>query len=856
MPLRAVVGHVTMTKAEVVAWFVLAPHSTSWRDDSELEAHLSDGATSLSRLGAVRTFWRVTSRPVSARKWAERTYADAVAHGTPLPGYTQFMEREQRHMMRANLTEKVAFVGVRVAERRRHPWDPRREVQALADRLSEIADHMDGRGLRGHPADPEDMELLLRRSAGLGMPAPQMDEIVAGDWGVHDLPVLEQLAEVTALPLAKTAQVRAMTDEGREVTKHVSVLTLAKVGRLSVPQDGLGGWMQRTDSLGFPVEWYAVVDLIDPITAQAALTHQMDIIRDQHEHFVVEHKIPAPELLKRQHQEAQAAEHELQAGLTGETTRTQSWVRVAVWGNTKEEAARKVGALKKLYGSAMEWWNGGGQYQLVREFMPGNSLTDSAHCQRFVLPSFLAAMPAATARLGDGYGMAFGSTSGISRTAVSLALWRDMEDVARESSGLTIVSGTLAAGKSYLGASFIAKTVIAGVMWSVLDPSGRLGALCNIPELRDFARYYDLSKGKGGELGPYLVVAEPVREHYPDTFAGEGEYQAAVKNAESRRRDLMRDTLSEWLPPSYSHGAESQKVDSILGRVSRAVPARSTTQPAEVLDLIRRVAEGEAETELGPAYRILARDIYEEISGNAYSDRGRLVFGESQQGHQQQGNHLLEVYGLQGVAMPKPEQLVNGVRETDQRISIALFGLAAWKVQSRTFQADPNVRKGLLFDEGHLLMQFPSGPGLLAKAAVDNRKHNTRAMILSQNVTHLDLGNLANLAGMVIVGKTIDDAAGEEGAGGKAVSLLGRSSKNPRYVRALADLSRPPAKKGAPFLKEFVIATKDDSGSNRNIECAAFDMSAHPEWIPYIRTTPGQSAPVTQASPERDGEAA
>lgn len=855
LALRAVVGHVTLTRSEVTAWFVLKPHSTSWRDHTELETRIIDGATSLSRLGSCRTQLRVTSRPLSVRAWAEQTYRDAKRAGTPLPGFREMLLREQRRMGRMQLTEKLAFVGVRVAERRRHPYDPRREVRGLADRLAEIADHMEGPGLEALPATPEQMEILLRRSAALGAPAPRLDTIVPGDWEVSDLPQLEQQAEVTAAPYAGTARMRYVTDSGDMITKHVAVLELGKVGRLNVPQDNMGGWMQRADLLGFPVEWNVTLDLLDPADARGTLRHQMDVIQDQYEHYTEEHQIPAPELLKQQHTMARAAEHELDAGLTGENTRTQGWVHLAVWGDTREEALRKVAAVRKLYGQQMEWWHqSGGQHKLVRGFIPGEPLADISQRRRFVLPSFMAAMPAATAQIGDGYGASLGATNGVSRVGVSLALWRDMEDKSRERSGLMIVGGGLGSGKTYFCGGLVYRTAMAGVMWSVLDPSGRLGALADVPELRDYARYYDLAKGQGGELSPYLVVAEPNRDHYDDSFKGEAEYQNAVSEARGRRQDLMKDALMAWLPQSYQ---KDQRVSSILARATRAVPAEVTTEAAEVLARIEAIATNQAEDDLGDRYsdyRILANDILQEI--NPDSHRGRLIFGHSDQA--MQGDHLLEIYGLQGISMPTAEQLAAGHVESDTRIAIALFSLAAWKVQARTFQADPNLRKGLFFDEGHLLAQFPTGPGLMAKASVDSRKHNTRAIFSSQNVSHFDLKNLSNLAGMVAIGKTTDEQ--ESGSGAKALTLLGLPDDNPRYLRALRNLSRPPKPKkcplcgaapiepcrkrgcpGRPHFREFVISTKDDTGTDSVIEQVIFDMLAHPHVNQALNTTPGQN---------------
>lgn len=828
--LRGVVGHCTLTRNEVVAWFVLAPHSVSFRSHADVESVISSGATSLSRLGPVRTYWRVTSRPLSVRGWGEHTYKDAAAHGTPLPDYPAFLEREQRRMQQCAFTNKLAYIGVRVTDRRRHPLDARREMQAHTDRLAEIADHMAGPGLGGTPASPEQMELLLRRSIALGMPAPRLDTIAAGDWERADLPQLDQLASVTAEPFARTAQVRHISDDGDDITRHVAVLTMGRIGRMEIPQDGQGGWMHRADRLGIPTEWMGTVDLIDEATARGSLRHQMDVINDQWQHYTEEHRIAPPEALKRQHAMALEAEHELDDGLSGESTRTHGWFRLAVWGDSPAEAMRRVATVKRLYGQGVEWWHSGGQAALVKEFIPGEPLANMAHRRRFVLPSLMAAMPAATAAIGDGYGAVFGATSGVSRSAVSLDLWRDMEH--RNRSGLLLMAGGLGSGKSMAGGGLVYRTAMAGTMWSVLDPSGRLGSLCQVPELADHSRYYDLTRGQGGELSPYRVVAEPVRDHYADTASGEAEWKQDVRDARSQRQSLARDVLTAWLPSTLRNDA---RVTSVMGRATRAVPAEETTPASAVLDQLQAIADNQAEDDLTDEHRIAARDAWSELAGVADSNRGQLVFGDdADPGMRSQ--HLLEVYSLAGIQMPGAETLAAGGEDTDTRVAIALFSLAAWKVQTRTFAADPNQRKGLLIDEGHLLTEIPSGPALISKSSVDSRKHNLRAIIASQNVTHFDLASLSNLVGLAMIGKTTDDQ--DAGAGQAALTLLGRPNEQ-RHLSTLARLSPPPDKDDDPEYREFVLAAKDETGASQTIERCVFDLYAHPHVMQALRTTPG-----------------
>jgi hypothetical protein len=50
----------------------------------------------------------------------------------------------------------------------------------------------------------------------------------------------------------------------------------------------------------------------------------------------------------------------------------------------------------------------------------------------------------------------------------------------------------------------------------ILDPSGPLSKLCDLPELRPYARPINLLNAQPGILDPYRVVAEPRFEHFAE----------------------------------------------------------------------------------------------------------------------------------------------------------------------------------------------------------------------------------------------------------------------------------------------------------------------------------------------------
>lgn len=830
--LRGVVGNVTATSREVVVWFVQEPQSLSFRPDPEVEELMASAAAQVAELTGKRVFWRVTTRPYAVRQYAEATHADALAAGNPLPGWEDMLDREQRHMLGASLAEKWCYFGVRVATSRRYPKDARREVAALREVIADVTDRVSGHGLEAKPATPVDMEWLLRRSVGLGLPAPEVDRTLISDYDGDDLPELTEHARWSCEPFSKVLQVTGLAPNGREVTRYVAVLTLGRMETMNVPQDPGGGWMQRTDRLPFPVEWMCTVDVQADEKVVGKLRHQMDVIRDQWAHYVEDHQIDPPESLKRQRAQALASEDEVSQGLGGLATRTEGWYRLAVWGDSEAEALQNVRAVTKLYGRQVAWWHSWDQYRLGREFIPGEPLANSAARRRMNVAALAAALPAATAEVGDRFGAVLGWTSGTSKRAAVWHPWIDMEKFDR--SGLLLVAGELGSGKTVASASLVYRTVMAGARWVVFDPSGRLGSLCTLPEVKHCSRYIDLLKGRDGELNPYRVVAEPIRSHFDIDEHGRQvsveeadlRYREALSEAAAQRSSLCKDILSNVLPKQTR---STQQATSVMTRAVARVPGRPTASPLDVLEQLQLIADGVIEGDLTPEYRIVARDIHTELTEISKTPKGRLIFPAATVESAAAEEPLLTVYSLHGLTLPDASQMQAAADESpDTRMSLVLFNLAAWLTQRSIYLGDPNERKGLFIDEGHLLNAIPGGKSLVRKSSVDSRKHNARVILSSQNVTHYDQGEIGNLVGAALIGRTEDREAGLA-----ALKVL-KVKPDPSYLVILGRLSQR-SRRGSETEKkyrEFIFS--DGRGAAERI---VFDMYAHPHVMAALNTT-------------------
>jgi hypothetical protein len=133
-----------------------------------------------------------------------------------------------------------------------------------------------------------------------------------------------------------------------------------------------------------------------------------------------------------------------------------------------------------------------------------------------------------------------------------------------------------------------------------------------------------------------------------------------------------------------------------------------------------------------------------------------------------------------------------------------------------------------MIDEGHLLQTISSGKSLIRKSATDSRKHNARIILSSQNVTHFDLGDIGNLVGAALIGRTED-----EDAALAALRVL-NVTPDPSYVAILARLSQQSRRGGQGERKwrEFIFS--DGRGA---VERIVFDMWAHPHVLEALNTT-------------------
>jgi len=807
LALKRVVDNVTFTSKKAIAWYVLAPQRWSFRTDAECDALLLSHAQGLAQLVGKRLHQRVTTRPYPVDQWARDLDANTP---NPLPGWGAHLVGEQRHLLGQTLADKLVYYGVEmtVKEAGAAQFHTGRATANAEQTRRELDVMMSLPGFDGIPATAAEVEWLLRRSVALGSPAPSVSPFPSGVWDAEDIPELGEGVTWDMEPYGRTLRVCAVVG-GEQVERHVSILTVGRMGTLEIPGE-MEPWQQRTDRLPFPCEWSGLVDVLPNEQVIRDMQGAMLKIRSQVAHFVVEHGLDAPLQLQRQNTRALEVEDELAAGFDGLSTRTAGWYRVAVSGVTPDEALSRAQAVVNLYSPAISMVQAADLYRVAREFIPGEPLSSVAYKRRLSVTTVAGGLPAATAVVGDSTGSHIGYTCGASERAVMWDTHASME--IRERSGLTLIAGGLGAGKSTLTGQVVYKSVMRRIPWVLLDPSGPLARLTELPELRAFSRHINLLNADPGTLNPYRVVAEPARHHYKT----DSEYVRASAMAQAQRRNLCADVLSMLLPGQVD---ELPQTRMALLRAGRAVGGARTASPRQVIAKLRDL-DGSLEE-----HGAILADFLDEA---AEMPQAQLIFpaGDEAGGDLDTSSHLLTVLTLAGLTTPR-EGIARKDLTLDEMYSTPLIHLAAWLTQRSIYDRTINERKGVAFDELHVLAALASGRSLLNRTARDSRKWNLRALYCSQNIADTLTAGVGNFLDNVFIGRTEDEDAQRE-----ALRAL-RIPTGAGYEAVLGGLS-PNARRGAVRRgpRQFIFSDGSDG-----IEKIRVDLAGTPSLLAALDTT-------------------
>jgi hypothetical protein len=787
--LRSIDGHLVRNGQEVYAWYRLASQRWSFRSDSQRQDLIHAIAGQYAELQGRWMHLRVTARPYPIRMWAEAHVRNAVGRLPDTPGalsFDDYMIGEQQQLLGHSMAEKEVYLGVQVQTRsmvdrvveRAAPVLRRVFPTAVDAELVAIdaeVEHLDGvigvAGLEGRPVTAGEMSWLMHRSCSLGLPAPRNLPATPGaTWEPEDLASFTDAADFHTEPYAPTLTVRGRTGSNAGVARHVVVLTVGQMHGLRIPEID-DPWVQRSDRLPAGVEWSARIYVRRPEEVAGELQRQMNKVRSQVRHYTDEHDLEPPQSLVRQATRVLEIDDEMTSGFTALGTRVRSWWRVAVSGPTERDALRLAQQLLDLYKPKIAIEHPESQYALAREFIPGEPLSSGAYLRRGSVIWAASAVPTATAEVGDRRGILLGETCTATRRPVAWDPWMAQE--IRDSSGLTALVAGLGGGKSFLGGGIVYKTLRSGAYWTLLDPSGPLAKLCELPELRPYARPINLLNAQPGILNPYRVVAEPELSHFLDEDDPERAWRREKALTAATRRRLVLDVLTGVLPFEVARMAKTRIV---LLRAVRAVGGRPDAHPGQVFEMLRRDPSEHHE------HAIVVADFLDEMRERMsllIPDKGADPYTEVR-------DDRLTVLTMSGLTLPK--DTIGREHWTDaESLGVELLNLAAWLTQRSIYERPRDQRKGVWIDEAFFLSEVPTGRVLMNRFARDSRKWNVRVLLSSQvPADFLKIQGFVSLLDSVFVGRLDDGPAQAD-----ALRLL-KVPIGVGYEQVVASLGRRP----------------------------------------------------------------
>nr|WP_271209481.1 ATP-binding protein [Rhodococcus wratislaviensis]GLK34029.1 ATPase [Rhodococcus wratislaviensis] len=769
-------GHITRTSRTSTAWFVQKQGPWNFRTTGKQRRFIRDEAmvlTNLQQAGVERLHRRLVRTPFPVEQWA-KDHDQWAAPIDDVPGalsWAEYLRGQQHAMLWSNATIKGRYWGIELPQRSvlgigldylantlgyvaNWPllgtlsslitgWADdafAREEKALADHLAELERIMAGRGVNAAPASPTAVDYLLRRSATIGLPlAAGGGAAGAGDWEEDDVAALEDLTDLSLTPGDGYTTVSGVV-EGRRYTGAVIVLTVGRMAPLPIPERMLP-WQVIGDPSGEPLEWSDRIELHDKAQTIRTMRSLTGKIENQFDHYTVEHDEVPPKELAEQHTRVQDVISDVEEDHSGLSTRTSGWYRVAVVGATPDEARKKVAGLREMYKPHIALEQEHGQFQLLREFIPGEPRANIAHTRHMDVEAVAAGMATAGDRIGDRRGVVLGETSSIAPRPVIWDCFAAHE--IKHKSGLTPIVAVPGSGKTFLAGMIVYQAVRAGAYGVVLDPSGPLKELANLPEFRDIARVYALTgrDSRPGALNPYRVIIDPRRDdpeydtRHPDFAraadpfaAGQAKYDADMRAAAAERVEVAVSVLKMMLTERHLH---LEHTESVLHLAANRVGGDRDHNLGEVLDAIKAIGKDDPDQ----AVRTCASGVYQQLELMSRLAEARVLFPEA--GTVGSGvddfdaDIRLTILTMPGLQLP-PEGVPSSQWTPQQRMTAPLMHMAAWLANRLVYEKPRHVRKVLFLDENKYLESTGAGRTLNLRIARDSRKFKVRALVCSQ----------------------------------------------------------------------------------------------------------------------------
>ena len=854
---QEIAGPIQFTRGGMFVWFMLGGQSWDFRTLDDRRRLWDQQTYRYGQLAASRPEGRPIRLRVSTRPYPSFEYARSLDEETPNPlpqvpgaeSWNDYLGHAQRRLQSTGLDQKITSLGVWVGlnpkpsirEELVHGTDtPSRETVQVIEQILQIEKVVTGPGFDGRRATAREMAFLFHRSLSMGVPAPVHAGVGGERWGVEDLAEFTERRAWLSEPYGSTVRVVSEM-KGTRVSRAVAVLTMGIMPDRTWPEDGRDPWMLAANRLGFPVEWSLSGTLMSARTLSRAIEFEQNRASGIASHYH-EHQITPPPSVGRAIRSAAANLDEVTEGDSRTSARFLGTVRMAVYGNTEDEALKRARDLVDLYGERlnMPLHHTGGQARALREFIPGEPRAQHGFQRRMPVRYLASALPNVDSALGTPTGPYLGYGIGSARRASRFDMHYGPEVL--QTPGLFPIVAEPGGGKSVLIGTLAYNAVRAGQPTIIFDPSGPLARLASLPELAPFSRVMDLTASKPGTLSPYQMVPEPTREAYTeDGVFNLLEFERAGRRAAAERQQLMFDVLRMWLPATTLRlpGTDVMLRDA-LRRVAERTRTRglrdTRTNPRWIVEELEKFQDS-ASTE---QQRELARQIVEELKAAAEFPLGELIMPPHRTpiDDVEVEDRTLVVVTMPGLS-PPPEAVEREYWGSEERYTQPLLHLAAFFASKFIYGKPRDVRKNVFLDENHLMGQWGSGRAFFVRLSRDSRKWNTAIGAASQHpADHLSIGRVDALMGSAFVGRLTKAATAIE-----ACQLVQCPEAYAPVIQALSP--KPREGQLAGETGEFVWL--DPLGRLGKIR---IDLDWHPALRAALQTTPGRARPAVSLTPQ------
>lgn len=818
LELTEVRGHLAFTASTVTAWYVVPERVWPFQSDGSREALLTQIATQYAHLDGAHLHLRRTSTPFPIDRWARALEGNAaplpVAGAADATTWGQHLDNARRRLADGEYTLSRTHLGVTFPRPGRLLRATKRGGgdaldEGLAKRIFQVTEELAATGLAARPATARELAWLIFRSIGVGLTPPTHRP---GNVGADDIAEFVENVDVERGRYSATTQ---LTDRRTGQSVHVAVLTVGRMEPLEIPQVH-DPWAHLSDQFDFPVEWSSRVQVLGPAASRGTLERRLLMIRSQQRDYA-DHNLPEPPELERLALRASQVGDDIDTGLPLDSSRVHGYHRMAVYADTAELCLEQVRAVARRYDQDLHATvvHPKCQYELLREFTPGAPVADTGYIRRMPVRLFAAAMPQATAAVGDNRGDLIGHTALGGERPVFYDPHYATE--VREKSGLAVFVAEPGGGKSTLLGALGYLAARRGVQVTLMDPSGPLAELCRMPELAPYARVIDLVGSQRGTLAPYALVPTPRRTEFPLNETGERAHKDAVAMAEAERRALVLDIAKMLLP---SQVADDAGVEVALREALRHVPAEDTATLDDVVDTL---------DELGNEGNVSAKTAAGLLTDAAQMPLAKLFFGNPPP-DVMNADAPLTVITMGGLQLPDLS-VARQYWSTEESLAVPMLHTAHRLAVRRCYTGNRNVRKFVGLDEAHFMSGWGSGRSFLIRLARDSRKWNIAAMVASQNPADILGMDVQNLVSTVFVGRIADDRRVAE----DALRML-RVPTGVGYEQVLAGLSQHADAASSDRLgyREFVM--RDVDGRVQKIRV---DVAYVAGLLAALDTTPG-----------------